>query len=228
MRVAVICEFSGTVRDAFIRRGVEAVSFDILPSESDFGPHVQGDVRKQNLSSFDTFICHPTCTYLCNSGVWALWDKKTKARNEERWQAMREARSFFIWCLTLPGRVCVENPVPHGHAKLPPYAQTIQPYEFGHDASKRTCLWLKGIPKLVQTKFVEPTFVCPCGHRFAYLLGKYGCYNCDPKTPARSVYANQTPSGQNKLGPSDDRWRERSKTYQGIADAMAEQWSKAI
>ncbi len=125
---------------------------------------------------------------------------------EERWQDMIDAAVFFRDLLTagVP-HIAVENPVMHGWAKKivgRGHDQTIQPYEFGHDASKRTCLWLKNLPELKPTEFVEP--------------GPDG------------TYGNQTPSGQNKLGPSEDRGEKRSRTYQGIAEAMAEQWSPVI
>lgn len=97
---------------------------------------------------------------------------------------------------------------------------------FGHDASKKTCLWLKNLPLLTPTKLVDPVWGCKCGERFDYTLGKYGCPNCEGASgPAKAIYGNQTPSGQNKLGPSADRWKERSKTYEGIANGMAAQWS---
>jgi hypothetical protein len=101
--------------------------------------------------------------------------------------------------------------------------QIIQPYDFGEDASKKTCLWLKNLPPLEATGFVEPQYSC-CGSRFPYALGKYGCPNCCGENKAKMVWANQTPSGQNKLGPSEDRAHLRSITYAGIAEAMALQW----
>jgi hypothetical protein len=183
MKIAVICEFTGTVRDAFRRRGHEAVSFDLLPSETD-GPHVVGDVRNADLSGFDAAVCHPPCTRLCNSGVRWLHERNL-------WQELREAREFFLWCLNLPiPRVAVENPIPHKYAELPPYTQIVQPWQFGHGETKATCLWLRGLLPLVPTSIVS---------------GRKGRVH------------NESP------GP--DRWKKRSATYLGIAEAMAEQWT---
>lgn len=193
MKVLIACESSGTVRDAFIKLGHDAVSADILPSDTP-GPHYQGDVMDIINDGWDLMIAHPPCQYLSNSGVHWLH------RQEGRWEKMREGAEFFkaLWEADIP-KIAVENPVMHKYAKEiigSNYAQTIQPWQFGEDASKRTCLWLKGLPPLVATNIIK-----------------------------KDRYANQTPSGQNKLGPSPTRWKERSKTYQGIADAMASQWS---
>jgi hypothetical protein len=200
MRVLVACEYSGVVRDAFTARGHEAMSCDLLPSVS-AGPHHRGDVLLDGILAkpWDLLIAHPPCTYLTNSGVRWLY-AKPGVFDLDRWTKMMQARDFFMsfWAAQHIPRICIENPVPHGHAALPPYTQTIQPYQFGHPESKRTCLWLKGLPPL------QPTNV----------LTK------EPGTP----WKNQTPSGQNKYGPSADRWKLRSTTYTGIAQAMAEQW----
>jgi hypothetical protein len=101
--------------------------------------------------------------------------------------------------------------------------QIIQPYEFGEDASKATCLWLKGLPLLRPTKFIEPRMVC-CGMVLPSEVGKYGCPNCFGDNTAKPRWENQTDSGQNKLTPSENRWKERARTYPGIADAIARQW----
>lgn len=206
MNVLVACEYSGTVRDAFYKRGHHAVSCDILPSDTP-GPHIQGDViqlLRSGRHQWDLIIAHPPCTYLCNSGVLRLYKegKKENGMDTNRWVKMYEAVDFFDFFVRLYGaKVCVENPIMHGYAKkiiARPYAQIIQPWQFGHPESKATCLWLQGLPKL------EPTNI----------LNK----------PARGYWDNQTPSGENKLGPSKNRGLIRAKTYQGIADAMAEQW----
>lgn len=192
MKVLVACEYSGRVRDAFRRLGHDAMSVDLLPTDVT-GPHHQGSVFDVINDGWDLMIAHPPCTYLANSGVSWL------RRQDGRWDKMREGAEFFKALLNadIP-RIAVENPVMHGYAKDiigATYAQTIQPWQFGEDASKRTGLWLKGLPLLVPTDIV-----------------------------VRKQYANQTPSGQNKLGPSADRWKLRSETYLGIADAMAKQW----
>lgn len=186
MRVAVICEFSGIVRDAFIRQGHEAVSCDLLPTEAP-GPHIVGDAREHDWSGYDLAICHPPCTYLCNSGVHLLH------REPDRWMKMEEAARFFQWCLELPCEmVCVENPIMHKHAmkivgKYP--SQIIQPWQYGHGESKATCLWLKNLPALEPTQIVR--------ERRQRIM---------------------------ELSPSPERWKIRSRTYRGIADAMADQW----
>lgn len=203
LRVLVACEFSGVVRDAFIARGHDAMSCDLLPTERP-GPHHVGDVREVLGEGWDLMVAHPPCTYLANSGVRWLYGKDggTESRDETRWAAMEAGAAFFRALLEAPiPRIAVENPVMHRYARElvgSVATQTIQPWEFGHPESKRTGLWLRGLPPLLPTAILtKPT----SGH-----------------------WDNQTPSGQNRLGPSEHRWAERSKTYQGIADAMAQQW----
>ena len=188
VNVAVVCEYSGVVRDAFIAAGHNAVSFDLLPTERP-GPHVQGDVRAADLSGFNVFVCHPPCTRLCNSGVRWLGERNL-------WAELDEAAAFFRWCLDLPGRVCIENPIQHKHAKgriKVPHTQIIQPWQFGHGETKATCLWLKELPPLLPTNIVD---------------GRSGRIH--------------------KMPPGPDRSKERSRTYPGIAAAMAEQWGQMI
>lgn len=201
MKVLVSCEYSGRVRDAFIRRGHEAISCDLLPTESP-GPHYQGDVMDILGDGWDLMIAHPPCTYLTVSGLH--WNKK----NPERAQQTEEAIDFVQLLLNAPiSKIALENPVGAISTRINPPDQIIQPYEFGEDASKRTCLWLKNLPKLV---------IDPAKRVHGRMVMNKG------KIVER--WANQTVSGQNKLGPSEDRWKLRSTTYQGIADAMAEQW----
>lgn len=224
MKILVACEFSQVVTKAFRERGHEAYSCDLLPCEGNHPEwHIQDDVLKHLEDGWDMMIAHPPCTYLANSGVHLLH------KQADRWEKMRAAAEFFLTLLNAPiEKICVENPIMHKYAmeivKHKP-SQIIQPYEFGENASKRTCLWLKNLQLLKPTKFVEPIYACKCGCRFEYRLGKYGCPNCygDHGT-ARQMWGNQTKSGQNKLPPSKNRWKERSKTYPGIAKAMAEQW----
>ena len=199
MRVLVACEFSGVVRDAFIRRGHDAVSCDLLPTESP-GPHIQGDVLDIIEDGWDLMVAHPPCTYLASSGLH--WNKRIPGREQLTHEAM-----LFVFNLMGEGfvghqipRIALENPIGRISSAYRKPDQIIQPWMFGHPESKATCLWLKGLPPL------EPTDVLPL--------------------PEGGRWANQTPSGQNKLGPSADRWKLRSVTYRGIAEAMAEQWGR--
>jgi hypothetical protein len=186
MRVLVACEFSGVVREAFNRRGHDAWSCDLLPSEIP-GKHIQGDVLEILGDEWDLMIAHPPCTHLAVSG--ARWFKDKRKEQEE-------ALAFVAALLNAPiPRIALENPVSIISSRIRKPDQIIQPWQFGHDASKKTCLWLKNLPLL------EPTSVI-----------------------VKERYANQTPSGQNKLGPSPDRAKIRSTTYHGIAEAMAVQW----
>ena len=195
MKILIACEFSGTVRDAFSRLGHYAVSCDLLPTDAP-GLHYQGDVMDIIGDNWDFMIAHPPCTYLCSSGLH--WNK----RRPERAQMTEEALQFVRSLLDAPiPRIALENPIGAISTRIRKPDQTIQPYQYGHDASKSTCLWLKGLPPLRPTKMIEPRIV-----------------NGKPR------WGNQTDSGQNKLPPSEDRWKLRSETYQGIADAMAHQW----
>jgi hypothetical protein len=209
MKILIACESSGTVRDAFIKLGHEAMSCDLLPTSKP-GPHYQGDIRDILGNGWDMLIAHPPCTYLTNSAVWALGDvpyhqkvKPTTLVGAARRQAQQEALTFFrlLWEAPIP-KVCVENPVGIANTVICKPTQIIQPHQFGEDASKGTCLWLRGLPPLRHTKHIAPRMV-----------------NGKPR------WANQTDGGQNKLSPTDLRWQVRSQTYQNIADAMAQQWT---
>ena len=219
MRVLIACEYSGTVRDAFLKLGHDAMSCDLLPTESP-GPHYQGDVLDIIEGGWDLMIAHPPCTYLCSSGLH--WNKRTPGREE----LTREA---IIFVMNLMGdgfiahgipKIALENPIGRIGTAYRKADQVIQPYQYGEDASKQTCLWLKGLPPLRPTSFVDPRMVC-CGE---VVDDKFGCANCNGDKVAKPRWANQCDSGQNNLAPSDDRWKLRSKTYQGIANAMADQW----
>lgn len=150
MRVLVACEYSGIVRDAFTARGHDAMSADLLPTESP-GPHHEGDVLEVLDGSWDLMVAHPPCTYLTNSGVRWLHERP------ERWESMREGAEFFnaLWRAPIP-RVAIENPVPHKYARdiIGPYSQSIQPWQFGDGETKRICLWLRGLPPLMPTQVV--------------------------------------------------------------------------
>ena len=194
MRVLIACEFSGTVRDAFIALGHDAMSCDLLPTEVP-GSHYEGPVQDVLREGWDLMIAHPPCTYLCSSGLH--WNK----RRPERAKQTEEALDFVRLLLDAPiPRIALENPIGCISTRIRKPDQTIQPWQFGHAESKATCLWLKGLPLLEPTLIVEK--------------------------PTSGHWDNQTPSGQNKLGPSADRWKLRSKTYQGIAEAFATQYTK--
>lgn len=180
-RILVACEFSGTVRDAFARRGWDAWSCDLLPSESP-GQHLQFDVLGVVNQNWDLMIAHPPCTHLAVSG--ARWFKEKQAEQQQ-------AIEFFMQLANAPvSRICIENPISIMSSRWRKPDQIIQPWQFGHGETKATCLWLKNLPKLKPTKIVE---------------GR-----------EQRIW---------KLPPSADRWKLRSITYQGIAEAMAEQWS---
>ena len=215
MKVLVACEYSGRVRDAFIRAGHDAISCDLLPSDSDFGPHYQGDVFDIINDGFDMMIAHPPCTYLSVSGMhWT-------ARGLRDPKLTDDALEFVIKLMSAPIKhIAIENPISIISSRIRKPECIIQPWQFGEDASKKTCLWLKNLPELEPTKIINPRLVC-CG---AVIDDKYGCANClGDKKPVKR-WSNQTNSGQNVLPPSVDRWKIRSTTYQGIADAMASQW----
>lgn len=195
MRVLVGCEFSGVVRDAFAERGHFAMSCDFLETESP-GPHYRGDIRDVLAGGWDLAVFHPPCTYLCSSGLH--WNGRVPGR-----AAMTEGALDLVRVLLdapIP-MIALENPVGRIGTAIRKADQTIQPHQFGHDASKATCLWLKNLPPLTPTQIVNPRII-----------------------DGRPRWSNQTDSGQNRLGPSPTRGLERARTYAGIAAAMADQW----
>lgn len=180
------------VRDAFIKKGHQAISCDLLNTISP-GPHIIGDCQQYSWKGYDLIIAHPPCTYLCSSGLH--WNKKDPTRNQKTLDAL----AFVQWIMNLPcPKIAIENPVGCISTKIRKPDQIIQPWQFGKPESKATCLWLKGLPPLIPTNILS--------------------------MPSCGYWNNQTPSGQNKLGPSKNRALLRSLTYQGIADAMADQW----
>ena len=184
MKVLVACEFSGIVREAFHKKGHIAISCDLLPTEA-VGPHILGDVAEILDKDWDLMIAHPPCTHLAVSG--ARWFKGKEKEQEE-------ALNFIRLLLDAPiPHIALENPVGVISTRIRKPSQYIQPWQFGHEETKKTGLWLKNLPLLVPTKIMERRD------------------------------RNLTPSGQNKLGPSKDRWKLRSLTYQGIEEAMANQ-----
>lgn len=195
MRVLVACEYSGRVREAFRKLGHDAWSCDMLESEDNSPFHLQGDVLPALCLGWDLLVAHPPCTYLTNSGV--CWLHK----DPSRWELLDEGAEFFKKLLHAPiPKKCIENPIQHKYAKERigrKQTQIIQPWMFGHMEQKATCLWLEGLPVLQPTNNVKDEMM---------LL---------PKRERERLHY---------LPPSEDRWKERSRTYQGIADAMAAQW----
>jgi len=179
-KVLIACEYSGTVRDAFIALGHEAMSCDLLPTDKP-GPHYQGDVFGIINDGWDLMIAHPPCTHLAVSG--ARWFK-------DKQEEQKEAIDFFMKLINAPiPRIAVENPISIMSTRSRKPDQIIQPWQYGHGETKATCLWLKGLPVLEPTNIVE----------------------------GREQRIHNLP-------PSADRWKIRSTTFQGIADAMAQQW----
>jgi len=193
MRVLVACEYSGTVRDAFIALGHDAMSCDILPTETP-GPHYRGDVRDVLGDKWDIVIAFPPCTYLCSSGMhWTvrgLRDPKLTEDALEFVRALLGADAPYI---------ALENPIGAISTRIRKPDCIIHPWQFGHPESKTTCLWLKNLPALTPTNILQK--------------------------PASGRWENQFADGQNNLWGKKDAWKLRSKTYLGIAEAMANQWS---
>ena len=184
MKILIACEYSGTVRDAFIAAGHDAMSCDLLPTDRP-GPHYQGNVFDVINDGWDIMIAHPPCTDLSVSGARHFAAKIADGRQAR-------ALDFVQQLLDAPiSRICVENPVSVISTRIRKPDQLIQPWQYGHGETKTTCLWLKSLPKLIPTDIVE---------------GRLDRIH--------------------KMPPSPDRWKLRSTTYQGIADAMANQWGK--
>jgi len=209
LRVLVACEFSGTVRRAFAALGHDAWSCDLLPAEDRSNHHIVGDVRDILDDGWDLLmVAHPPCTRLCNSGVRWLSVPPPGRTLDQMQQELRDGADLFSACWNAPiERIAVENPVMHRHAKalIRNYqepAQSIQPYEFGHAETKRTCLWLKGLPPLRPT---TPDIRLPS----------------DPSERRLWSRVHRAP-------PSPDRWKERSRFFSGIAEAMASQWTDFV
>jgi hypothetical protein len=182
MRVLIACEYSGVVRDAFLRGGADAMSCDLLPTDTP-GPHYQGDVRDVIHAQWDLMIAHPPCTDLAVSG--AAWFKEKRLNGSQA-----QGISFFMELMKadIP-MIAIENPVCIMSSLFRKPDQIIQPWQYGHGETKATCLWLKNLPKLIPTNIVE----------------------------GREQRIHKMP-------PSADRWKLRSTTFKGIADAMSEQW----
>lgn len=208
-KVLIGCEQSGVVRDAFLRRGHDAWSCDVLPAASPTNRHIQADIRDVlGMDDWDMlFVAHPPCTRLCNSGVTWLHNPPPGKTKEQMWVELDEGCALFsdLWNADIP-RVAVENPVMHKYAKerivnFEPMAQSFQPWQFGTDPDswdnnkKRTCLWLRNLPKL------EPTGTL------------------DGSTARQDIH---------HASPGPDRWKLRSRFFEGVANAMADQWGALI
>lgn len=244
-RVIIACEYSGRVREAFRKLGHDAWSCDLLPAEDSSPYHYHCDVRLVLDEGWDLLIAHPDCTYLTGSAAWAYKDgpyhQKVKPGTlvgEARRIARDEALKFveLLAKSNIPS-IGIENPArgflntmldlkQFGFRSNFP-TQVITPNQFGHDASKDTGLALKNLPDLVPTNSIPPRWVC-CGKTLPPEVGMYGCPNCEGTKRPLPRWANQTDSGQNNLTPSDNRWKDRARTYQGWADAMAAQWGGIV
>ena len=182
MRVLVACEYSGTVRDAFIKAGHDAMSCDLLPTDV-HGSHYQGDVFDIICDGWDLMLAFPPCTDVCVSGARWFKEKRADGRQQRAIQFVSDLMSAQI------EKIAIENPIGVLSSEIRKPDQIIQPWQFGHGETKATCLWLKGLPKLIPTDVVD----------------------------GREARVHKMP-------PGPDRWKLRSKTFQGIADAMAAQW----
>jgi hypothetical protein len=194
VRVLVACEYSGVVRDAFIARGHDAMSCDLLPTEVD-GPHYEGNVMDVIGWGWDLMIAHPPCTYLTNSGVRWLYSEPN------RWKDLIDGACFFrdLLYADIP-KIAIENPVMHGYATRiigREHNQIIQPWMFWHPETKGTALWLRGLRGLQPTKMVREEM------------------KALPPEERHRIH---------HVAPGPDRWKIRSTTYTGIAEAMASQW----
>ena len=207
MKVLIACETSGTVRNAFLDRGHDAWSCDVLPSDDLTNRHIQDDALEVlKMESWDMLmVAHPPCTRLCNSGVRWLHKAPPGKTLSEMWEQLDQGAELFskLWNADVP-RVAIENPVMHKYAKariknFEPFTQSVQPYEFADsidaedNISKRTCLWLRNLPPLIKTGTLT-------------------------RETARHDIHNAS--------PGKDRWKVRSKFHKGIAEAMADQWGK--
>lgn len=220
--VRILCECSGIIREAFRALGHDAVSCDLKPAEDGSPHHIQADALDVMRAGADLFIAHPPCPRLALSGVLRLYHgaRKEGGLDPVKLFEMRNAANFFrcFFHVSTGTPLCVENPRQHGHALrahgVTQRPQVIHPHHFGDDASKTTCLWLRGLPPLIRTHADDDLFA-EQGPRPRVVDGL-------PR------WSNQTDSGQNKLAPSPTRSADRSRTYRGIATAMATQWSEYL
>lgn len=205
LRVLIGCEESGVIRRAFAKRGHEAWSCDLLPAADGSNHHIRGDVRDVLGDGWDLLVvCHPPCTRLCNSGVRWLHKPPRGKTLEQMWAELDAGAAFFAACWRAPiGRVAIENPVMHKHARarLPadlPAPQIVQPWWFGDPAFKATGLYLRALPPLEPTRRLAP--------------------------PKPGTEAHKDWSAIHRASPGPDRWKIRSRTFDGLAAACAAQW----
>ena len=201
MKILIACEFTQIITNEFRERGHDAYSCDIIPTEGNPDFHIQDNVLRHLNENWDMMIAHPPCTFLCNSGVHWL------SKDPDRWDKLQLAAEFFNRLAEAPiSKICIENPIPHKYAKQKlksKYRQIIQPYQYGHGEQKATCLWLKNLPMLHHTS------------------NTYDWDNLQYKniiTERKQRIAN--------ISPGPNRSKERSRTYTGIAKAMALQWGE--
>lgn len=237
MRILIACECSGQVRRAMMAKGHDVLSCDLGPATDGSPYHYQGDVRDLLGQKWDMLIGHPPCTYLTNAAAWCFKDRELQTKRltpgvlygAERRAAREEAAAFAMLLWSQPiDRIVLENPVGHLSRVLGKASQIIQPHQFGDDASKGTCLWIKGLPllqALPEGDRCHPRMVCKCKHvwRPGADWARSTCPACG-RADALPRWANQTDSGQNNVTPGAGRGAERSVTYPGIAAAMAAQW----
>ncbi len=199
MRVLIACEFSGIVRNAFALRGHYAMSCDLQPTEK-AGNHYTGDVLDVLYDGWDMLIAHPPCTYLSNAGARWLYKKPGKI-DPKRYAKGLEAKLFFMQLLNAPiEKIAIENPVPSKVFGLPKPQQSIQPFHFGHEYRKKTCLWLRGLPPLIRSVTVV---------------------NHEPFLPSNTGGPSR---GQKTAKGVAQTKKDRSRTFAGVAAAMAQQW----
>jgi len=194
MKVLIVCETSGEVRRAFRDRGHDAWSCDLLPADDGSPYHYMCDMWDVISNEYDLIGMHPECTYLCRSGIH--WNNRGRG-----WERTEKALDTVRRLMAVSAPWYLENPVGMISSRIRKPDQIIHPYQFGHDASKQTCLWLHNLPRLVPTDAVPPRIV-----------------------DGRPRWGNQSDSGQNTVPDRRDRWKIRSATYRGIARAMAQQW----
>lgn len=209
LRVLIGCETSGMVRNAFLARGHDAWSCDLLPADDQSNRHMVCDIRDQLKPGMWDLLCvvHPPCTRLCNSGVRWLHTPPPSRTRADMWAELDEGAALFSACWNAPvPRIAVENPVMHKHAKarivnFKPASQTVQPWWFGDPAFKATGLYLRGLPSLAE-----------------------GTDSLRNERPTKGTEAHKRWSAIHRASPGPDRWKQRSATFPGVANAMADQW----